>query len=296
MTFDKRKYDFYALGVYWLLIAPQIKIQTRLEQVNKWIYAASYNTGVGIKLADGRNISIFAGSGQVSLHVNGSKYTGRESFPGIGVARKHGGKLELDFQTAGLMLHVVPWRSHSAQLAKGMNLIVALKGGTAWSSVTGLCGNINGDGSDDGSPKLRSWPAMKVPTKENMFPVELKASAEMKAAGDACTKNATLKATAQKLCKPIREMADECVKDICITESTEETVKDYEVTEKAATKLRRVVEKKETWTPSEVPTTRSPSPSPSAVPTEFPTFVPTAEPTRTPTLRMTAAPCIPRPK
>ena len=128
------------------------------------------------------------------------------------------------------MLHVVPWGHRDAQLAKGINLIVALKGGTSWSGDTGLCGNIDGDVWDDGAPRLRSWPAVEVPSKENMFPVEVKMSKEMKAAGNACTRNATLKATADKLCKPMGEMKSECVKDICITASTDETAKDYKVT------------------------------------------------------------------
>ena len=33
LTFDKKKFDFYALGVFWLLKTKKIKIQTRLEQV-----------------------------------------------------------------------------------------------------------------------------------------------------------------------------------------------------------------------------------------------------------------------
>ena len=67
-----------------------------------------------------------------------------------------------------------------------------------------------------------------------------------------------------------------------------------QVTQKAATKLKRVVEKEETWTPTEVPTTHSPSPSPSAVPTEHPTLAPSESPTLTPTFRMTATPCVPQ--
>ena len=76
LTFDRKKFDFYALGVFWLIKTPQIKIQTRLEQVNKWIYAASYNTGVGVELADGRKVTVFAGPGAVKLTVNGTQYTG----------------------------------------------------------------------------------------------------------------------------------------------------------------------------------------------------------------------------
>ena len=67
--------------------------------MDKWIYAASYNTGVGVELADGRKLTVFAGPMGVSLDVNGTKYTGAEKFTGIGISMSK--DLKLDFKSAG---------------------------------------------------------------------------------------------------------------------------------------------------------------------------------------------------
>jgi hypothetical protein len=148
VDFEGKSFDYMGVGLFYLLKTAEISIQTSMERIDKWAYHASFNTGLAIKLADGRQMTVTGGPGELNLVVDGQQYTGSEQFSGFTVARKdpaqlhrsttalnsyEGGKkmLELDFDNAGLTVMVVPWTASDPnvpELQKGMNVVIGIKG------------------------------------------------------------------------------------------------------------------------------------------------------------------------
>jgi hypothetical protein len=296
------------VGEYWLMKGNGVKISTRMEQYS-WV---SYNTAIAIAVG-GHTLKLSASAAglQSRFSINGRRHSSAVRLSGVGMSLSNG-KLELDFKKEGIIVRVTTWGCWSHACRKGLHIYVALKGGSSWKygSLSGLCGNLDGNAWNDSPPALRSWPAMRVEKKDAMLdsaqesmlsseevdPMQSQSDfEEMESAGDHCAKNSTFNVTAHKACSAVSTMVNECYKDACVTGSIKEMARTYTAADKEATQLKRLVAAEETLTPTEVPTTHSPSTNPSNVPTEFPTLNPTNVPTRTPTFVTTAAPCIPRP-
>jgi hypothetical protein len=286
-----------------------VKISTNMERM-RWV---SYNTAIAIDVG-GHTLKLSSSASGLTnrFSINGKKHSSAVRLSGVGMSLNNG-KLELDFKNKGILVRVFTWaaQSHcwSHSCRKGLNVYIALKGGSSWKyrSLSGLCGNLDGNAGNDSPPALRSWPSIQVSSKDAMLEsaqVSMLSEGDMtdsdsdfelmESAGDHCTANSTFNKTARKACAAVPAMADECFKDACVTGAIEEMARGYTAADKEATKLKRLVAAEETLTPTEVPTTRSPSTSPSNVPTEFPTLIPTNVPTATPIFLSTAAPCIPR--
>ena len=268
-----------------------VKISTKMERMS-WV---SYNTGIAIAVGGNTlRLSASAAGLRSRFSINGKKHSSAVRLSGVGMSLTNG-KLELDFRNEGVLVRVFTWAAQYGYNEKGLNVYVALKGGSSWRfrSLSGLCGNLDGNAWNDSPLALRSWPAIHVSKKDAMLTSVqasmLSSEAAMrnedelqnqtlkaiKSAVDHCATNSTFNTTARKACSAVLAMADECFKDACVTGSIEEMTRGYAAVDKEATLLKRIVGAEETLTPTEVPTTRSPSTSPSMVPTEFPTLVPT---------------------
>ena len=128
------------------------------------------------------------------LFVDGSKYSSSTKLSGIGLS-VNDRTLELDFKKEGILIRVhswihtygsgVCWSWGNEVCQKGLNIFVALKGGSSWKykSLSGLCGNLDGNASNDSPPALRSWSAIQLSKKEKMLRAE-KAHSSMLSADD----------------------------------------------------------------------------------------------------------------
>jgi hypothetical protein len=205
----------------------------------------------------------------------------------------------------------------------GMNIYVALQQGSSWpvGSLSCLCGNLDRNSWNDSPDALRSWPKCQISKNSTFFDYSegesfssFHAMSTMSSSskdamtdtdgqidledgmrvspGDLCVRNATLNKTAASVCGAAGDMADACKKDVCMIGEPKEVADEFVEAAGQVAQLKRAVAGG-TWSPTtqfpsavptEIPTTKPPSPSPSTTPTEVPSTAPP-----------TPVPCVPRP-
>jgi hypothetical protein len=208
-TFDGKYFDFYGLGCYYLLKTPQITIQTKLEQVDKWQHAASYHT----------KVQVAVGTSKVVITAKGGKVSLSPSSPaGMTASTATSGKLTLSISSVGVKMYINPWK-YGADVDRGMDVYVEVKSGFKCGSVMGLCGNFNCKSSDDKPEAKRSSPKNAVPMGGDSICTS--PAPPPRPAGDLCTSDAKLKATATALCSKFKgDTQKQCIGDICLTGKT----------------------------------------------------------------------------
>ena len=128
------------------------------------------------------------------------------------------GKLTLSISSVGVKMYINPWK-YGADVDRGMDVYVEVKSGFKCGSVMGLCGNFNCKSSDDKPEAKRSSPKNAVPMGGDSICTS--PAPPPRPAGDLCTSDAKLKATATALCSKFKgDTQKQCIGDICLTGKT----------------------------------------------------------------------------